>query len=376
MNLKASVKKFLKTRLTDSNARIINLYKTNYDKTVLVSYLTMPFLKPNEFTHQNFLTAHVIAESFSELGYNVDVAYYLNEDPPVAYEDYAVIFGMGPVFERSFYSSRRDIQRIHLITGAHDDLHNKMSLRSITDFYSISGLWLPDETNILKVNSYYALYNADAAIILAQGYIYDDCQVRFPNTLCSLKNNILGIFEDFKPKTQRSTNFLFLSGGRQITKGLALLMEVARFRKDLNFYVVVPSLSETLRSNYSDILGKNVFLYKSIRMDSEEMKNIIENCAYIVAPSYIDGMPGGTIEPMSAGLIPIVSKYCGFEKQEFIFEMNELSIAGLNEAVNKVLSMDDTTYFENSIAATKYIKENFSRSNVKAQLIKILKELL
>lgn len=376
MNLKASVKKFLKTRLTDSNARIINLYKTNYDKTVLISYLTMPFLRPNEFKHQNFLTSHIIAESFSELGYNVDVVYYLKEELPIAFEAYDVIFGLGPNFERSFYNQKRDIPRIHLITGAHEGLHNAMSLKSIRDFYKLSGIWLPDEGNVQPVSSYYAMNNADITIILARGHVFDDCKSRYPNDLHSLNNNILGVFAAFEPKTTRSANFLFLSGGRQITKGLGLLMEAARLRKDLNFYVVVPNINEILESNYQDVLAKNVFLFKDLRMDSKEMKDIVDNCAYILAPSYIDGMPGGTIEPMSAGLIPIVSKFCGFEQKPFIFELEELSVEGLIAALDTALSLDDATYFDYSEAVRNYTHENFSRSRVKSQLIGILKEVL
>ncbi|PIH00516.1 hypothetical protein CS542_04215 [Pedobacter sp. IW39] len=58
---------------------------------------------------------------------------------------------------------------------------------------------------------------------------------------------------------------------------------------------------------------------------------------------YIDGLPGGTIEPMSAGLIPIVSKFwlC---TRKFIFEMEDLSVQGLNAAIDRVLALSDTTY--------------------------------
>ncbi|RZM24203.1 MAG: glycosyltransferase family 1 protein [Pedobacter sp.] len=376
MNLKASIKKFLKTKLTDSNARIVNLYKTNYDKTVLISYLTMPFLRPNQFTHQNFLTSHIIAESFSELGYNVDIVYYLKDELPIVYGDYDVIFGMGPNFERSFYNPQRNIPRIHLITGAHQDFHNAASLKSIKDFYELSGIWLAEEANILAENFYYGMYNADATIILAHGHVFDDCQSRYTNKLYPLNNNILGIFSDFAPKVERTANFLFLSGGRQLTKGLPLLMEAARIRTDLNFYVVVPNINERLESNYSDVLGKNVFLFKNLRMDSEEMKDIINKCAYILAPSYTDGMPGGTIEPMSAGLIPIVSRFCGFGKEPFIFEIEELSVSGLCAALDSILALDDPTYFEYANAVKAYTNTNFSGSNVKKQLTGILKELI
>lgn len=382
MSIKRSINKridklFGRKKVTVLENSIINLYNTNYKKKVLISYITAPFRTANQFKHQNYITSHIVAESFSELGYDVDIVDFLDQSIPIVYESYDVIFGIGDNFERSFKNLNRSIPRIHLITGAHQDLHNKMSLKSIKDFYELSNIWLTDEANVLPESCYYAMFNADVAIILAKGFIFDDCKRRFENKLYSLNNNILGIFSSFATKTTRTSNFLFLSGGRQITKGLTLLLEVARLRKDLNFYVVVPNINSILELYYKDVLtGGNVFLYKDIRMDGDEMRNIIETCSYVLAPSYIDGLPGGTIEPMSAGLIPIVSKYCGFERKDFIIEMEELSVAGVNAAITQSINLDDQTYFKYTNEVKEYANENFSKTNVKEQLKAILKSAL
>jgi glycosyltransferase involved in cell wall biosynthesis len=76
---------------------------------------------------------------------------------------------------------------------------------------------------------------------------------------------------------------------------------------------------------------------------------------------------------MSAGLIPIVSKYCGFAPEEFIFEMDDLSPDGLNATINKVLGLDDVAYMEYSEAVKRYARDNFSQENVKKELIKIFR---
>lgn len=382
MNIKSSinkrVNKFFRKKKTETPENyIINLYQTSYGKRVLISYITTPFKTVNPFKHQNYITSHIVAESFSELGYDVDIVDFLDRTIPIAYENYDVIFGIGDNFERSFQNPSRNIPRIHFITGAHQDLHNKMSLKSIKDFYQLSNIWLTSEANVLAESCYYAMFNADVTIILAKGFIFDDCKNRFENRIHSLNNNILGIFSSFAVKTVRTSNFLFLSGGRQITKGLPLLLEVARLRKDLNFYIVVPHINSILETYYEDVLtAENVFLYKDIRMDGDEMKNIINNCSYVLAPSYIDGLPGGTIEPMSAGLLPIVSKYCGFEKKRFMIEIDELSVEGVNSAITSAINLDDHTYFEYINEVKEYTNENFSKSQVKKQLKTILKSEL
>ncbi|MBB2150970.1 glycosyltransferase [Pedobacter gandavensis] len=377
MNIKRSLKKLFRKRSAGDNGYLINLYQTNYERRVLISYIIGPFLGANGFMHQNYITSHIVAESFSELGYDVDIVEYSAKGLNIAYENYAVIFGMGENFERSFYHPARSIRRIHLITGAHDDFHNAMSLKSVKDFYELSGLWLTREANVQPTCNYYAMFNADAAIILARGTIFEDCNARFVNKLYPLNNNILGVFSTLAPKTveSRTSSFLFLSGGRQITKGLHLLMEVARTRKDLKFYVVVPSIDADLRDHYLDLLeeGSNVRLFERLRMDSEQIKDILAACSYSIAPSYVDGLPGGTIEPMSAGLIPIVSKHCGFASEKFIFEMEDLSAVALENTINRVLELKDLEFAELSRQVKKYAIDNFSPSCVKQELMGILK---
>lgn len=376
MNIKRSLKKLFIKDYVGREHVINNLYQTDYDKHVLISYIITPFKNPNTFTHQNYITSHIVAETFRDLGYNVDIVDHHDKNSAIDYEKYTVIFGMGDNFERSFFCQNRKIPRIHLITGAHDDFHNAMSLKSIEDFYQLSGLWLTTEANVSSSCNYYALYNADFAIILAHGYVFEEYKRRFVNKLYTLNNNILGVFSGFKPKMAetRTNNFLFLSGGKQITKGFHLLMEVAKQRKDLNFYVVVPYINDLLLNYYQDLLipESNVFLFKNLKMDSKQMREIIETCSYSIAPSYVDGLPGGTIEPMSAGVIPIVTRNCGFPSERFIFEMEDLSVSALNKTINQVLQLDDNVYTELSDLVRKYAVENFSADSVQKNLKQIL----
>ncbi|KIO74983.1 hypothetical protein TH53_23320 [Pedobacter lusitanus] len=385
MNIKRSISKkvnklFGTGRVKSDQAPIYNLYQTTYERSVLICYITHPFYKANHFTHQNYITSHIIAESFSELGYNVDIISYLDKTTEIDYGKYAVIFGMGYRFEDSFYHADRNIPRIMFVTGAHEHLHNEMCLRSINDFHRLSGLWLANETNMISVSTYFSLFNADFAIILARGFVYEDYKSRFVNHLYSLNNNILGSFSEFKPKTaeSRTKSFLFLTGAKLVTKGLHILLEVAKLRTDLNFYIVVPHMDIHFENYYEQILHHtpHVFLYKNIRMDSVEMRHIIENCSYTIASSYVDGLPGGTIEPMSAGLIPIVSKYCGFAREKFIFEMEELSSEGLNQTIEKVLALDDRTYAEYCTQVRTYTINKFSAASVKADLLELLQKEL
>jgi len=56
---------------------VINYYKTDFKKNVLLSYIVAPFKSdsPN-YTHTNFNESIIIAEVFRDLGFNVDVYNY------------------------------------------------------------------------------------------------------------------------------------------------------------------------------------------------------------------------------------------------------------------------------------------------------------
>lgn len=371
MNIKRLFKKKKK-----KSPLIINLFNTAHQKNVLISYITDPFKNSNHFKHQNYITAHIVAESFSELGYNVDIIDYTDRNTLIDYSRYQLFFGFGYAFDRSFYYEDRDIPRIHFITGAHNDFHNMNGLKSAKDFYKLTGVWLPSEANILTVTDYYAMYDSDLTVILARGYIYEDCKSRSANPVYSLNNNILGVFTTLEPKSiaNRTNNFLFLSGGKQITKGLYIVLEVARLRKDLNFHVVVPYITEAFINHYGDLFGPegNVSLHIDIRMDSEEMIQVIETCTYSLAPSYVDGLPGGTIEPMAAGIIPIVSRYCGFPAEDFIFELEDLLPETLNQMLSRVLNLSDEEYIDCSRKVRAYALDSYSAPAVKKELINIL----
>lgn len=378
MNIKRSILKRVKRALGERepvSQAIINLYKTNYEKRVLVSYITAPFKTENDFRHQNYLTSHVIAKCFSEMGYNVDVYDYL-EKFEIDYNKYAVIFGFGEPFELSFYHSNREIPRIYFVTGAHHYLNNSQSLKSVREFYKLSGLWLPKEGLVLSDCNYYSLFDSDFAIILAEGYVFEHFKETFKKTVYSLNNNIVNAFSDLvlKTKESRNKNFLYLVGGSAVNKGLHFLLEVAKIRPDLNFCIIINYLSKELHEYYKvELEMPNISMIKNIPMNSEEMRNAVQSCSYIISPSYIDGMPGGTIESMSAGLIPIVSKYCGFPPKDFIFEMDELSVAGLQRSVDKLLDLSDEEYVNYSHAVKNFACENYSPGKVKNVLTRILK---
>src|SRR6476660_4324137 len=108
MNIKRSIEKrinyfFKFNKIKKEENLIVNYYRTNYSKNVLISYITYPFKNDCNYYHQNYFTAHLIAESFSGRGYNVDIIDFNDELSLLDYNKYSIVFGFGHNLENSFY---------------------------------------------------------------------------------------------------------------------------------------------------------------------------------------------------------------------------------------------------------------------------------
>jgi hypothetical protein len=98
---------------------VINYYNSNNEKNVLISYIVEPFKKGDStYSHTNNIECIKIAETFKDLGFNVDI-YNYNFGRNIDYSKYSVVFGFGDPFVSSFYNRDHDIITIYYGTGMH-----------------------------------------------------------------------------------------------------------------------------------------------------------------------------------------------------------------------------------------------------------------
>jgi hypothetical protein len=76
----------------------------------------------------------------------------------------------------------------------------------------------------------------------------------------------------------------------------------------------------------------NILPVGVVDITSDLFKKISQVCSYTVLPSCSEGMSGSVLTAMSAGLIPIVSRECGFEDDE-VFNLQDCSIDCIAETL-------------------------------------------
>ena len=98
----------------------------------------------------------------------------------------------------------------------------------------------------------------------------------------------------------------------------------------------------------------------------EHFCRIAQMCAYMIMPSCSEGMAGSVLTAMSAGMIPIVSRECGFDDDDVIHLPNcelDTICSYVKEYAEKEPSwIQERSTYAYIIASTKYSRAAFSAS--------------
>lgn len=129
MNIKNFFKKaFVKL---SKNILLKNVNKTNFSKTVLLTYITRPFVT-NKIHHTNAYEALNLSTVLKDLGYNVDVIFY-ESNRKLNYKKYFAVIGFGPAFIKTQGKIKN---RIYYATGSCFIEANAGELDRFTKFIS------------------------------------------------------------------------------------------------------------------------------------------------------------------------------------------------------------------------------------------------
>ena len=172
-------------------------------------------------------------------------------------------------------------------------------------------------------------------------------------------------------KLRNPQNFLFLGSMGQVHKGLDLLLEIFSEDNMRNYRLYVCSgyeKEEDFCKEYNKELFNtpNIIPCSFVDIESDKFKSIVEQCAYTILPSCSEGCAGSVLTAMSGGLIPIVSKECGFEDDEVI-NLPNCDKETIIQYIQRYSRKDQSWIEENAkksigIVKTRYSEDAFSKS--------------
>lgn len=352
-----------------------NIFNKKYSKNCLISYITNPFVKGVSYTHQNSWQVIEIAKAISKFGYNVDVCDY-NYNKSDFNKKYDLLIDLHPR-DNAVYNKflKPDCIKIAYLTGSNTSFSNIAEQKRIDDVCRRRNIKLIPRRQAPLISKRIESY--DAAFFIGNEYnLRTFSEFKMP-PVYFIKNT--GYDFNFSNEKRKANNFMFLGSAGQVHKGLDLLLEVfAEKCKDCNLYVCSSFENE---SDFCEAYEKelyntsNIYSIGFVDIKSDKFKEIAEKCAYMIMPSCSEGIAGSVLTAMSAGMIPIVSRECGFEDDEVI-HLKDCSKECIEDSIKFYASKDCKWIKSESEKSVNIVKERYSEECFIEFICKGLKNVL
>jgi hypothetical protein len=339
-----------------SHKKTCNLFNTEFNKRVLISYTIMPFLSKKIY-HSNAQESRVIASIFNELEFNVDIIHYTNKSK-IDYDKYDVIFGFGVPFECSFFTEKeKDIKRIHYSTGAHVCYQNYAEIKRIEEVNKKCNSNISPK-RLVSWSWSMSIGLSDALIVIGNEWTkstyskYTTKPIYTINATALInKSNKINLRET--EKTKRS--FLWFGSGGLVHKGLDLCLEYFSIKPELNLHICGP-MEDDFNKVFKKYFEKdNIHYHGFTDVNSQKYIDIVTRCNFSILPTCSEGQATALLTTMGAGLIPIATKFSGIDVEKFGLLIKELDLISIDNAIKNSLILNDKEILEKSIENHKYI---------------------
>jgi len=364
-----------------------NVFQTNFEKTVLISYIKSPFLSGVKKGHTSYLECYTSAEIFRELGYNVDVVEYneLNLHQ-VSFEKYDVIYGLGSALEKSFYSKNTEkIIKIAYGTGCSTYYSDIKSALKVKKFYEKTGVLISNSARITFLPSPLQYIASDKIISLGNDFTKSTYEIEGENLSIEKLNcfyyDVYNIDLSKKDFDKARKHYLWFGSTGLLHKGLDIVIEAFKQRPDLTLHVCGASENEEkFYEYYKEELNNqvpNIINHGFVNLESDEFKDVMNTCFALIYPSESEGGSPAALNVMAnGGLIPVVSKQSGIDIDEFGFYFNENTVGGVIEQLEMLDKLDVNSIIELSCKTKDIVRKDYSYKNYKKSLKEIIKSTI
>jgi glycosyltransferase involved in cell wall biosynthesis len=333
----------------------------------LLSYITRPFgldaRAPDRLRFSNIGLAWSIANTIRALGFDVDVIDYDDR----TYEtdqryDLAIVHG-GINYDHLADRVLADAAIIYFSTGSYWRYHNAAEVRRFEALRQRRGIALPLDRFIGASEE---RVNREAASIICLGNeAARDTYRDFPNVTAV---NSAAVPDDFirtHPRDYRraSRRFLFFGSAGSVHKGLDLALE-AFADLDADLFLCGSIEPEFANAYARELAQPNVHNLGWVSQRSRQFYRVMRDCAYVLLPSASEGQPGGVIECMHRGLIPVVSSDAHIDTAGFGLTLTDCSVDGIRAAAEELMLRPTTWHAEAArmtfdVARSEYVPERF-----------------
>lgn len=374
-----------KTYIKRDGERTIVCNYTRYrggrlNKRALLCYLTAPVIADmngepiSRFSNSGIALSWV--QVLNEMGYVVDVIEWNNTTftPDVRYD--LAIFHGGHNFEHISKHLKGSPHIIHFLTGSYWKFNNDQEDMRRADFKKRHGIETPRDRYI-SVSEDPVNEAADGIIVLGD----PSMKATYPSSYKQIVTiNNASFPDDHFDQVQKEyeaakNNFLFFAGGGNIHKGLDLLIDAFQGLEE-HLYIMTVLDEAVMMALQKELKAPNIHLIGEVPMRTPSFYEIVDQCAFVIAPSCSEGQAGAVVECMNQGLIPVVSKETRLDAHEYGVVLKSNTIPEIQKVVHELSSLpaedvETKAARTRHIAQTEHSPESFRRElrNAIAQIL-------
>lgn len=366
---------FVKTRKT-------NVFRTDYKKNVLISFVTTPFMgKEQKYSHTVYDECLTAAEIFRDLGYNVDVVDLFSKEP-IDYAKYDIVYGQGYNLERSFLCDS-SAKRIYYANGCNTIYSNLETIKKIRDFQTKTKRFAINSGRITWYTQDLQYLLSDKVIVLGNDFTKSTYQKfspgddRFVNLGAFFYKKIDFDVNDRDYNSARK-HFVWFGSLGALHKGLDLALDYFIEHPEYTLHVCGKPENEKIFWEYYEPKikdSKNVILHGFVDVCSESFKELLAQCAFAIFPSVSECVCVSLLTVCGCGgLIPITSVRSGLELPSDIKVAEDVNKQDFEELISYYLNKDSYELRRFGREVKDFINENYTLEKYKKNLRTILEQ--
>lgn len=363
----------------------INVNSTKFEKRCLLVYNANPFFKPhgvytdgNPF-HQNKNRVVLLAKQLGAYGFNVDVVDWFYPKAKLA-KPYDLLIDLHPGLNPlGTACATRDTRRVHFATGSAPAFSNAAERERLKALAKRRNVVLMPRRQVRPIDGD-LLRSYDAMWFIGNQYNL----ATYGQSRCRNVSFIRQTAYEFPPMEEpddrkAATNFLFLGASGQVFKGLDLLLEVFARNPDLTLYICSRF---RLELDFCWCYRKELFHTPNIvpvgfidLLADRRFAELRRKCGFMLLPSSSEANAGSVLAAMSAGLVPIVSRECGFEVDEVNY-FEDCTIETIERTVRSYATCDPVWLREQRAKAIHTVRTRYTSADCVRTVRAAIEQLL
>lgn len=346
---------------------------------VLLAYILQPFLDPVRgvsSSHTHFGESRLMAQTFLDLGYNVDAISYRNADfePP---KEYAVFVSARTNLHRLAPRLNASCLKIAHLDTCHWVFNNQATYRRTWDLQQRRQVSV-NSLRIIEPNR--AIETADCGVVLGNAFTLGTYRYA-GKPLYALQVPTVQMYPwpAARDVSAARRHFLWLGSHSLVHKGLDLVLEAFAGLPDYHLTVCAPlHLEKEFEHAFAQELYRtpNIHTAGWVDVTSPAFAELVARCAALIYPSCAEANAGSVVTCMQAGLMPIISQECGVDVEPFGEVLPDCSIASLRAAVERTAHLPPVELEQRCRAAWEHARACHTQDHYRAAYRDLIERLL